>query len=996
MKLAQGWASTGNGRGDTGNVVAMSRAAGDATMSGNVVRNIVLAWLLGTVPCTPALTAPFDGDPPVTRFVPRLDVYPQNFAFAQSPDGVVYIGNHDGVLAFNGEQWTETRLPNGDIVRSLAADAAGRIYVGGYNVFGYLERDVAGHEQFHDLTAGFSTLLDGETFADIWAIEVAPQGVFFRAVQHMFLFEPQSETVSLWRHEERFGDITQHRGEVILQFRGEGLRRFNGEGWEPLPGTESVRELVFDYVPLRDGSLLLLSNDGEWRRYDGTRVTAFDVPRGFPPSSDFTRGMLTRDGNVALSTADGALVILDPVKGSWRRLAVATGFISALAPARNGGIFMVSNEALVHVDWPARWTVTGKEHGLEGAVHRVVPWGSRWFVMTDAGVQELLDAPSDETVFARHDWTAHEAWDLLPVSDNVALLAESYVLAEVRDGVARAISAADFYPRIIERSQFAEDVVLVGTERGFAVVRRDGDSWRIALNVDDLDASAVSSIVQVSMRELWLGTERGGALHVRLAEGLDAVESVELAGSSDSGIEYGNVPGAFVSRTPDGRLLVSTARGVFTADGAHFSPDDLDGLGALRGDNEQLLFAVAPDGTHWAYSFNHVFSRAPGGDWRSLELGGQLRGAIDDITFDASGDALFGTTRSVLRHQALEATSGAAGNVALRSVDRVYADGTLVPQPLQTTEPLEFDADDVNLAFRFSLPEFLTARGAQYSARLDGLETQWSDWSGSSSFTYYRMRPGSYALQLRGRDSSGRITAIEPWRFRVIPHWYASPLALAAWTLAGLLLVGIAMQRVSRHRTGRLAAEKLRLQNMVAERTQELEDANHKLEAIAHLDGLTEIPNRRRLDIYLDYAWRQCMERERPLSLLVIDVDHFKRYNDRHGHIAGDRLLQQLARVLSRSLRRAEDLVARYGGEEFLIVLPGAELATARALAEQIRESVESSSLGATISVGLASAVPRTASSITELVGKADAALYAAKAANRNCVRASLPDGCIV
>lgn len=968
----------------------------DVTFS-REIRAVLVVLLLAHAGTLPA-AVPFAGDPPVARFTPDLDVYPQNFALAQSPDGVLYVGNSDGVLTFDGERWQVTPLPNGDIVRSLAADDAGRVYVGGYNQFGWLERDAAGREQFHDLTPEFRERLAGESFADIWSILVAPEGVFFRALHHLFLYRPQSGEVMMWRRDARYGGIVRHGGDIILQFRDEGLRRFveteSGEaGWEALPGTESMTALVHRFVPLPDGGLLALSKDGKWRRYDDGVVRVFAVPDGFPPSSDFTRGILTGDNRIALSTTDGALVILDPATGEVRRFEIATGFISALIHARGGGIFMASDDAILLVDWPARWTVLGKEHGLTGSPNGLAQWNGRWFVLTGAGVSEWLPEAPDGRRFATPGWSQHAAWDLLALDDGSALLAENYAVKLLRGERLEAVTHNNFYPRLLQASVFDPDTVYAGTELGFAVLRKGRGGWRAILELDDLDAPRVNSIVQTGPRELWLGTDRGGVMRLRLAEGLDAVASLETFDAA-AGIAYDALGEAFVTRLADGELIASTARGIFRHDGERFVAESLGGLDALRGEGEFLKIARAPDGSLWAYSFNHVFSRKPDGEWREHDLGAQLRGAIAGIAFDRGGGVLLASSSGTLRYRPVAGTpDDAPAHVSLRAVELVRSDGTATRLPLHTAEPLEFGADDVNIAFRFSLPEYGLENGERYSARLDGLEPQWSKWSASSGFMYYRMRPGSYELKLRARDSSGHVTEIEPWRFRVVPHWYASTPAAAAWTLLSLLAITLLAHWILRQRTSRLAGEKARLETMVAERTQELEEANRKLDAIAHLDGLTGISNRRRLDAYLEHVWTQCAERERSLSVLVIDVDHFKRYNDRHGHVAGDRLLQKLAKILARCLRRSEDLVARYGGEEFLAVLPGADLSAARDLANFIRETVESSSLGATVSIGLAAAVPGHADRITDLVRKADAALYEAKAANRNCVRACTAEG---
>ena len=179
---------------------------------------------------------------------------------------------------------------------------------------------------------------------------------------------------------------------------------------------------------------------------------------------------------------------------------------------------------------------------------------------------------------------------------------------------------------------------------------------------------------------------------------------------------------------------------------------------------------------------------------------------------------------------------------------------------------------------------------------------------------------------------------------------------------------------------------------------QELQDANRLLEAQASTDGLTGVANRRHFDRVLALEWRRHARSASPLSLLLIDVDHFKKYNDAHGHLEGDDCLREVARTLQASVRRPGDLVARYGGEEFVVVLPETERPGGLAMAEMVRERLRLKGLphgapGAgplvTLSMGGVSMVPGTGIPAEELIKRADRALYEAKAAGRDRARYS-------
>lgn len=188
--------------------------------------------------------------------------------------------------------------------------------------------------------------------------------------------------------------------------------------------------------------------------------------------------------------------------------------------------------------------------------------------------------------------------------------------------------------------------------------------------------------------------------------------------------------------------------------------------------------------------------------------------------------------------------------------------------------------------------------------------------------------------------------------------------------------------------SGRLVAVVETLRDMTAQK-----QAQDELQRLATRDGLTSVANRRSFDDTLNTEWRRASRESRALSLLMIDVDYFKRYNDSYGHQGGDECLRRVAAAMSGVIKRASDAVARYGGEEFAILLPATEPEGALLVAERIRAAVEALALPhsgsdiaghVTVSIGVAS-VPATHSGLpARLVAAADAALYRAKREGRN------------
>lgn len=176
---------------------------------------------------------------------------------------------------------------------------------------------------------------------------------------------------------------------------------------------------------------------------------------------------------------------------------------------------------------------------------------------------------------------------------------------------------------------------------------------------------------------------------------------------------------------------------------------------------------------------------------------------------------------------------------------------------------------------------------------------------------------------------------------------------------------------------------------------QQLLDTNLVLQRLMNSDGLTGLSNRRHFDEYLELEWRRATREQTQLSLMMIDVDYFKAYNDNFGHLEGDEALRQVAKAIRASSSRPSDLPARYGGEEFALVLPNTSPGGARLLAEKLRQSIagmniphiapaEGASL--TVSIGLSTMVPQVGSHSRQLIQSADQGLYAAKHNGRNQV----------
>ena len=226
----------------------------------------------------------------------------------------------------------------------------------------------------------------------------------------------------------------------------------------------------------------------------------------------------------------------------------------------------------------------------------------------------------------------------------------------------------------------------------------------------------------------------------------------------------------------------------------------------------------------------------------------------------------------------------------------------------------------------------------------------------------------------------------------------------AMW-MAGAV-AGVAVMYASRVR--RYQANERRLIELVEartaelrERTAQLEVANTALEELATSDPTTGLANRRRFDVFIQQEWQRAARSREPLSLLLVDIDRFKRFNDRYGHPAGDECIREVASVLRAAGNRASDLACRYGGEEFAVVLANTDRTGAFRVAEFIRTGVEMLAIPhedaprrvVTVSVGIATSTGDEYTRAGELIAASDRALYEAKNLGRNRTCSDAPVG---
>lgn len=940
-------------------------------------------------------------EPLFTRISPDLRVYPQYFSVEQDRLRHIYVGGIGGILRFDGSRWTRVKTPRPGAVRALHADARGRLWVGGSDCFGYLRTRPDGDLEYIDLVPRFRRDLaaagavdaDGGdiNFADIWQITEYRGRIYFRGLRDLFAVDPSGARAGYWHHEGRFGEIDQVGDALWVQWRGEGLRRLSGDAFVPIAGTGSLSTaLIYNFFTLESGGALITDVSGGLKIFRDGRVETLDDLSSTDDAIQINNGVALGGDTFAFGAFDGKLRVLDLRRRRFESIPVGKGFMPEVMVDDDGALLSVDDQGLIRIDWPVRWLRYGKAEGVEGSIYAMQRFGETLHLSTGAGAYSapfadgVLDRP-----LLRQDWTADEAWHLLEDEAGL-LLADSRTLRRIRYGRATVIGGDDLYPRTLLADPAHPGFLWVGSEFGPVLLKRSGDGY-VEVGRHTRTPWLVSSLAATA-DGIWLGSDEDGLAMAIFDARVPGGFRVRRFGPAQ-GLRYGASKTATVSALPDG-AVVSTEIGLFRyrsgvgAGVGAFVEDDLGGLGGLLSDGEVVTVVASANGDRWAYSYHTAYRRDASGRWAVALRARPEDGPFMSLLALPKGDALISANGLLMRylHRAGDARPGAVdgGERTTLRITRVRLNrkgGQVSALPLDRAPA--FLMTGANLEFDLGLTDFSGASDKRYQFRLEGFDDAWSDVGAQPVVRFFSLPPGRYALHVRAQVGNAPPIDGVPYPFEVIPRWYQHTWFAPALVALTSLIVGLALIRRQRRRLAALRSRNIQLDELVRARTRDLELLNFSLQDLADRDGLTGIANRRKFDAFLQQAAERAHATGDRLGVALIDVDHFKAYNDANGHQSGDDALIRVARCLSESVR-GDTLVARYGGEEFAIVAPGCGIEAVRHLAERIRGHVAEAAEGMTVSIGVSELLPGEPA--IDCVARADAALYQAKSAGRNRV----------
>ena len=775
----------------------------------------------------------------------------QNWAALQSPDGLIWIANNQGLLEFDGLEWRIHPLPNRTIVRSITRDSSGNIYVGGQGEIGVFRPNAYGNLEYTDLT--YRLPQEYRQFEDVWNIVLDNDRILFRA-SYTLLAIPLKDGEIGYSIENQ-GDILYLgacKTRILAQVKDQGLFYLDeGQSMRPVHhSTQNLSEITAimpgsgrgEVISTLKNGLFLLDSSGI-REFPNEASTYWLTHRIYT-------ALQLSDGRYAMGTSSGGLVILDSTGALnaryTKKQGVQNSTVLGLAEDRAGSLWLGLDNGISVVAASSYYSRFYPDGDLAGTAYAMQEYQGNYYCGTNNGLYVLAkDSPFDDRNFKLVPGTEGQVWSLQIVRGEL-IMGHHEGVFRIDNRTATKLGSATGAWTFVEWPTADEQEaprMIAGTYNGLQSYRWQ-NGWQYEGAISGLDESS-RFLACDPYGYIWVAHPYRGIWRAKL-HGLELLD-LEYLGEkqglpSNIGLQLYPIAGDVI-------FTASVGTWVFNRQSNRFEPHPI--LDTMLGRETAVRRLIATeDGDIWyalgpAVGSIRIEDKGLYKTSRRMsipELIGQLVGGFENIYDPTGPDVFFATDRGFIQFTGIDKTNRNPGpQVLIRKTevlgrsDSLLFSGAGDPGNIQDAVlPARMNA----FHFSFSSTEFIHPERMTYSWWLEGFERQWSGWSDKTEKEYTNLKPGDYAFHVRAQDIDGLISDTVTYRFRIEAPWYSSTVALVLYALlitGGLLLLIILPRR-------RFAKDKAEMADE-QERTLREQEERHKATEATRSEEIMQLRN---------------------------------------------------------------------------------------------------------------------------------------------------------
>ncbi len=740
--------------------------------------------------------------PKVVRFS-RADFKadPQFWAMCENNDGTLIFGNNDGALIYDGAHWQKKYLPNNSSVRSILKTNEGKVYVGGYNEMGVLEKDKYGSYFYKSLISEFH--LEDKNLENLWQIHQFKNLIIYRSFLELIVIN--GNRVTQIPASKSFTYAAQINDNYLVQDADYGIYKLNTK-------TMSL-ELVFDanlihnqeiasILPTTNpmvvsvitksgivylGNLLLKSTTKKINLFEGAK------------SDQITYGIVNQNNDYLFGTLSSKIIKLNQsgvISKEYQALSeLSNASIHSIYQTQNKNLWVLQNNGLSLFDFKSSFISIFDQ----ASVYDILVKNNRIYTATNNGVYYAdfnTTNPSVSFNFNKIENLQGQTWAIQDLDGDI-IVSHDIGIYEVNDGTLQKIGNQNGFWKLTKIKN-KKGLFLASNYNGLYLVEKGNTSWLIKHKIKGFDESTRDIIADYESNTYWICHGYKGVYKIHINNDYTRVDAVDHF-TNKNGFKSPYNINAFYWNS---KIIFTTNTGIYTYNNANNKFEPFQELNAILGTKLNIRKVIQTKDKTWfiqddeAGYFDNQSKKINKNIF--LNLKGTFNRGMESIYPLSSDRVIFGTNSGLYLYR----INGGQSKTKLPTIiSRItYSQNKkIILAAIDTKgEAIQLPNQTDLLRFEFSSPKMISSTEVNYSYKLDNIDEDWSPWQKNAYKEYTHLRPGNYTFVVRSRNLSGLVGEEISVEFRILPKWYQTNLAYFIYFIAAIFLLYSLVKYVKR------------------------------------------------------------------------------------------------------------------------------------------------------------------------------------------------------
>ncbi len=790
------------------------------------------------------------GTPFIKNYSPKeYGASSQNWAIVQDDRGIMYFGNSNGILEYDGIAWRLIKTKDNAVVRSLAKDKQGKIYVGTFGDFGFLVPDSTGTLQYRSLKEKIPEKY--HDFADIWNIHVIQEKIFFKSYKYLFELFNNKIKVHAPQFSE-FNDSHVCNDTLYIEYWQVGLGKLVNDSISLVLTKNDFEDNypgVGLFIPNENKQILLGNPNSGLFLFDGKEVTKFknEVDKYLIENESY-HGIKLDNNRFAFSTLNGGVVIMNKNGSMENVINKTSGLVNntvwQIYVDSQNSIWMATDNGISHAEYPSPISKFENFSESEGTINQILRFKNELYLATINGLFYLKDGETSRNIsnqFNIIEGLDEQTWSIIAFEDALVVGTKSGVYRVKNHNAAPIRNDNSVY---LIKSEVFSNRIYIGLTDGLASMHFKNGRWIDDGKIEGISEYINNKIVEQNNGDLWLGHYQG-IIYVDFPDEFSTTPIINKYDKND-GLPASDNNYVF---SISGNTCFATSKGIykFYKSRNQFIPDS--SFGADFANGNRSVFTITEDnyGKIWMYSNNEIGFNYKNESrkyiWENkpfLRLSDFNISTIypdkKEVVWFGGSDGLFNYTSNISKTYELP-NSSLIRKISTQNDSVLY--GGFVIGDEQVVPEYEYELNA--LRFEFSLPSYDNEKANRFQYYLEGFDRNWSQWTNEPKANYTNIPEGRYLFRVRAENIYKVISKEAIYAFKILPPWYR---AWWAFGFYAILILGT-MMGLLKLRSFKLEKEKSELEKIIRDRTDDIQIKNKLLEEQAEkLQEMDKIKSR--------------------------------------------------------------------------------------------------------------------------------------------------------